>query len=80
MITVEKTELTTDKYIIIDEKQNLVMEIETGKQYIVIPHDFPETTATLFEPAEWWDKEQQLLKNIENDERIKEFRKKIAGE
>lgn len=79
MKTIQKTQFTTDKYLIIDEKSQTVMELETGHIYIAMPNDEPETTVCLFEPAEWFDKSEKLADALAQDETFKKMRKELEN-
>jgi len=77
MKTISKYDFTKDKYIVLDEKERLVLEVATGKQYIATPTDFPEEDVILQTPLEAMEVEEKMLEQAEK--MAKEFRKKIFG-
>jgi len=77
MKIISKYNFTKDKYIILDEKERLVLEVETGEQYIATPTDFPEEDVILQTPLEAIEVEEKMFEQAEK--MAKEFRKKIFG-
>ena len=78
MKTISKLDFTKDKYIVLDEKERLVLELETGEQYIATPTDFPEQDVILQTPQEAMEVEEKMLKRAE--ELAPKFRKMIFGD
>ena len=78
MKTISKADFTKDKYIVLDEKERLVLELETGEQYIATPTDFPEQDVILQTPQEAMEVEEKMLKRAE--ELAPKFRKMIFGD
>jgi len=66
MKTIPKMQFTKDKYIVLDEKERLVLEIETGEQYIATFTDFPEDEVILQTPLEAMEVEEKCLKKQRN--------------
>lgn len=78
MKTISKYDFTRNKYIVLDEKERLVLELETGEQYIATPTDFPEEDVILQIPQEYMEVEEKMLEQAE--EMGKKLRKKIFGD
>lgn len=78
MKIISKLDFTKDKYIVLDEKERLVLELETGEQYIATPTDFPEQDVILQTPQEAMEVEEKMLKRAE--ELAPKFRKMIFGD
>ena len=78
MKTISKYDFTKDKYIILDEKERLVLELKTGEQYIATPTDFPEDDVILQTPQEAMEVEEKILEQAE--EIGKKLRKEIFGD
>jgi len=78
MKTIHNLDFTRDKYVVIDDKSQTVMEIKTGKIYVAVPHDEPETTVALFEPVEWFDTEEKLTKALQESKFFKELKEKFG--
>jgi len=77
MKIIPKLEFTKDKYIVLDEKERLVLEVETGEQYIATPTDFPEEDVILQTPLEAMEVEEKMLKKA--DEFAAKLKKEIFG-
>ncbi|WP_456470030.1 hypothetical protein [Caminibacter sp.] len=77
MKTINKLDFTKDKYIVLNEKERLVLEVETGKQFIATPTDFPEDKVVLQTPLEAMETEEKLLKKA--DEFAAKLKKEIFG-
>jgi hypothetical protein len=78
MKTISKYDFTKDKYVVLDEKEHLVLELETGEQYIATPLDFPEEEIMLQTPQEFMEGYEKLLKQA--DEFASQFQKMIFGD
>ena len=78
MKTISKMQFTKDKYIVLDEKERLVLEVETGEQYIATFTDFPEDEVILQTPLEAMEVEEKMLKKAE--EFAEKLKKEIFGD
>ena len=78
MKIISKYDFTKDKYIILNEKERLVLELETGEQYIATFTDFPEEDVILQTPAEAMEVEEKMLK--EADKFAAKLKKEIFGD
>ena len=78
MKTISKYDFTKNKYVILNEKERLVLELETGEQYIATFTDFPEEDVVLQTPAEAMEVEEKMLK--ETDKFASKLKKEIFGD
>ena len=78
MKTIPKIQFTKDKYIVLDEKERLVLEVETWEQYIATFTDFPEDEVILQTPLEAMEVEDKMLKKA--DKFAEKLKKEIFGD
>ena len=76
--TISKFDFTKDKFVVLNEEEHLVLELETGEQYIATPLDIPEEEVLLQSPIRYMEVQEKLFKQAE--EFAPKFQRMINGD